>query len=177
MFKRMLGIALLCAMAGVGGTSVASAQERTAVAAAAWVGQGRVFLTGENEALFVGAFGGILYVENPEGVIDSAAIVCPGSIDIDLKTGGQKGAGKCILTQTDADRVFADWTCDGNTNAGCQGTFDIIAGSGKFQGIKGSSPLRARTALREVVVNMKTGAVAEGGAGLLTLDELKYTLP
>ncbi len=53
----------------------------------------------------------------------------------------------------------------------------LTAGTGKFQGITGGSPLKARTAFTEIAVNLKSGAVIEASVGLLSLPELTYKLP
>ena len=66
---------------------------------------------------------------------------------------------------------------EGENFLGCEGEFKLTAGTGKFQGIAGGSPLKARTTFSEIVVNLNSGAVVESSAGLLTLPELTYTLP
>jgi hypothetical protein len=171
-------LALATAIFAAAGAPAASAGEKSTVkASAAWVGQGRIFQTGVNDALFLGAFGGVLYVETEQGKLDAVDMVCPGMVDIELKSGAQEGSGSCALTDEDGDQVFANWTCDGQQLVGCNGTFTLTSGTGKFEGITGKSPLKARTAFSEIVVDLKSGAVAESGAGRLVLPELTYTLP
>jgi hypothetical protein len=171
-------MALAAAILAMAGAPAATAGEKATVkASAAWVGQGRIFRTGVNDALFLGAFGGVLYVETEEGKLDAVNMICPGTVDIELKSGAQEGSGNCAITDEDGDQVFATWTCDGKELMGCKGTFTLTSGTGKFEGIAGKSPLKARTAFTEIVVDLKSGAVAESGAGLLVLPELTYTLP
>ena len=178
MKRHILSMALATAVFAAAGAPVASAGEKATVkASAAWVGQGRIFQTGVNQAMFLGAWGGVLYVESEEGKLDAVDLVCPGSVDIELKSGAQEGSGNCAITDEDGDQVFATWTCDGQQLVGCNGTFTLTSGTGKFEGITGKSPLKARTAFSEIVVDLKSGAVAESGAGLLVLPELTYTLP
>ena len=178
MKRHILSMALATAIFAAAGAPAALAGEKSTVkASAAWVGQGRIFQTGVNEAMFLGAWGGVLYVESEEGKLDAVDMVCPGSVDIELKSGNQEGSGHCAITDQDGDQVFATWTCDGPQLAGCDGTFTLTSGTGKFEGITGKSPLKARTAFSEIVVDLKSGAVAESGAGLLVLPELTYTLP
>lgn len=170
-----LAVAAICTLGGAG--TEATAQERKVAAASAWVSQGRYFLTGENEALFVGAMGGVLYVESGPGRLDRAKILCPGDFVIDLNTGAQQGEGKCIVEDGDGDHVFANWTCNGGDFLGCEGDFTITAGTGKFRGISGASELKARTAFAEIVADLRSGKVVEASAGLMSLPELTYTLP
>ena len=178
MKRHILSMALATAVFATAGAPAASAGEKATVkASAAWVGQGRIFRTGLNDALFLGAFGGVLYVETEEGKLDAVDMICPGTVDIELKSGAQEGSGHCAITDEEGDQVFATWTCDGKQLMGCKGTFTLTSGTGKFEGITGKSPLKARTAFTEIVVDLKSGAVAESGAGLLVLPELTYTLP
>ena len=178
MTRHLIAMALAAAILATAGAPVATAGEKATVkASAAWVGQGRIFQTGMNDAMFLGAFGGVLYVETEEGKLDAVDMICPGTVDIELKSGAQEGSGHCAITDEDGDQVFADWTCDGKELMGCKGTFTLTSGTGKFEGITGKSPLKARTAFTEIVVDLKSGAVAESGAGLLVLPELTYTLP
>lgn len=178
MIRRIIPMALAAAIFAAGGAPDTTAAEKNTVkATAAWVGKGRIFQTGENKALFLGAFGGILYVENQEGKLDAVKMVCPGTFDIELKSGAQEGAGNCIVTDEDGDRVYADWACKGQKLVSCEGSFTLTSGTGKFQGITGKSELKARTSLSEIVVDLQSGAIAEAGAGILVLPELTYKLP
>ena len=182
MIKRAVTIALATAMLATAGASLgardaAASEEGVVKGSAAWVGKGRVFQTGAKEGLFIGAFGGILYLESATGALDRVKMLCPGTVEMNLETGAQDGEGKCVMTDANGDNAFADWACAGKSPGGCEGSFTVTAGTGKLQGIKGQSPLKARTAIREILVDLKSGAVAETGAGLLVLPELKYSLP
>ena len=174
---RYLASLTLAAVLTAGSQLAAAAEEGMVKAQAAWIGKGSIFQVGEQEALFVGAFGGILYVGDQEGRLDRVVMLCPGTVDIDLETGDQNGDGKCILTNKEGERVFAVWDCDGKQMTGCQGSFKLNGGTGQFKGIQGESVMQARTAISEVVVDLKSGMVAETGAGLLILPELNYTIP
>ncbi|MDJ0607652.1 MAG: hypothetical protein QNJ67_01640 [Kiloniellales bacterium] len=178
MNRFVKGIALAAAILTIGGVQTATAEEeRTVEATSPWISQGRYFKTGENEGLFIGVFAGNLFVKNAEGKLDTVALVCPGDFVIDLKSGAQEGEGKCIITDRDEDNVFANWTCEGKSFLGCQGEFTLTAGTGKFQGIEGSSPLNARTAFSEITVYLDSGKVTESAVGLLNLPKLTFTLP
>ena len=178
MYRFAMCLGLVAAMFNFGGVQTATAaDEKTVEASSAWVSQGRYFKTGENEALFVGVLAGTLYVKSAEGRLDTAELLCPGDFVIDLESGAQKGEGKCIITDKEGENVFADWNCEGKSFLGCAGKFKLTAGTGKFQGISGGSPLQARTAFSEVAVNLTSGAVTKSSAGLLSLPKLTYKLP
>jgi hypothetical protein len=178
MYRFVKSLGLVAAILTVGGVQMAMAtEEQTLEATSAWIGQGRYFQTGENEALFIGVFAGKLYVKSAEGRLDTVELLCPGDFEIDLESGAQEGEGKCIITDNDGDNVFANWTCNGANFLGCEGDFTLTAGTGKFQGITGGSPLKARTDFAAIAVNLKSGAVFESSAGLMSLPELTYQLP
>ncbi len=178
MHRFMKSLGLIAAILTLGGVpSAMAAEEQTVEATSAWISQGRYFKTGETEALFIGVLAGILYVTSAEGRLDSVKLLCPGDFVIDLETGAQEGEGKCIITDSKGDNVFANWTCKGANFLGCEGDFILTAGTGEFQGITGSSPLQARTAFAEIAVYLKSGAVIESSAGLLELPKLTYKLP
>ncbi len=177
MMRRLVTTLVAVAVAGTLWAGAAAAgEEQTVRASAAWVGKGQFFKTGETEALFIGAFGGVLYVESMTGAMDSAELICPGSMTINLENGRQAGNGKCIIGTSSGETIFAEWACEGVRGAGCIGTFVLKAGTGKYQGITGQSPLAARTELSAIAVDLQSGAVVEAGAGLLVLPELKFKL-
>ena len=60
------------------------AEEGTIKASSAWQGQGQFFQVREKQALFVGAFSGIMFVETKQGTLDAAKIVCPGMVEVNL---------------------------------------------------------------------------------------------
>ena len=178
MYKRLIGFSLIAiVLATITIAPAVSDQKGTANAASAWVGKGRIFKTGEDEAMFVGAFIGVLYVETTDKKLDSMKLVCPGSVDINLKSGAQKGSGDCILTDVGGDRVYAEWICEGADFLGCSGKFTLTGGVGKFEGITGESELTARTAFQELTVELESGKVWETSAGLLSLPEITYNIP
>jgi len=100
-----------------------AAEEGTVRATSSWVAEGRYFEVKEEQALFVGAFAGVMYVETKTGAMDAAQILCPGMVEISLTDGKQSGEGRCIITARPGDKVYATWRCAGEHGAGCSGTF------------------------------------------------------
>ena len=169
----LIGAAVLLGGAG----SAPAAEEGTVNALATWQGQGRVFKTGEQQALFVGGFVGILFVENSQGALHAARILCPGSLDIDLGTGSQSGEGRCIITARGGDRVLARWTCAGSHLQGCAGKFTLTGGTGRFLGITGESDFMVKSAIHELTAGSSGDEVREAAAGLAVWPTLRYRIP
>ena len=175
--KRIFGSivlsTLLIAFSGI----PAKAEEGTVTAMSAWQGRGQVFKVGENEALFVGGFGGIMFLENKKGVLDAAKIICPGTVDINRNDLSQSGEGRCIITDREGDRVFAKWNCKGVHLEGCEGDFVLTGGTGKFEGITGESDFTIRSAIGEITVKIPSTEVHETAIGLAFWPKLHYKIP
>src|SRR5690606_8533315 len=82
-----------------------AAEEATIKAFSVWQGQGTVSQTGPNEATFVGAISGTVYVETEKGPVDSGQMICPAMIRINLEDGSQSGTGRCTLIGEDEARI------------------------------------------------------------------------
>jgi hypothetical protein len=171
----VIGLAAVL-LAGPARIAVA-AEEGAASALATWAGQGRLFQTGEKQALFVGAFQGVLFIENGQGILHAARILCPGSMDVDLGTGDQKGEGRCIVTGRSGDRLFARWTCAGPHLRGCNGKFTLTGGTGKFLGITGESEFVVKTVVQEISPGSGPVDIKEAMGGLAVWPELRYRIP
>ena len=62
------------------------AEEQTVSMIAPWDGKGRVFKVGPDKLKFLGAFEGIIYIQDAKGALDAAVFICPAVQEIDLKT-------------------------------------------------------------------------------------------
>jgi hypothetical protein len=169
-------VALALGLAGGPAVGLA-AEEETVRAVAAWTGQGWFFPVGPEEALFMGVFRGMFFVENSKGALDSARIVCPVSLQMHRVSGAQAGEGRCVLTNRDQQQIFARWTCAGTHGVGCQGRFTITGGTGPFQGITGGGEIAFRGVLHEVAVQPGQEGVRETGAGIAVWPALRYRIP
>ena len=174
--RRVLtSLALLCLLAVCGPTE--AAEEQTIKMTSAWVGQGRFIPIGDNKAFFVGAFSGILFAENDKGQLHTGKILCPGTLELDLNEGKQEGEGRCLIVDADGNQVFARWTCAGVHLIECKGRFEITGGTGRFQGITGSSDFRVRSGLAEWALGESGEGVEETAAGLAEWPALTYRIP
>jgi hypothetical protein len=141
-----------------------------------WQGQGNVIQTRPNEATFVGAISGTVYVETEKGPVDAGQMICPAMIRINLEDGSQNGTGRCNLIGEDDARVFADVSCTGVHLVGCTGDFTLTGGAGRFAGITGGGPVTFRGGFREIV-SLSGPAVQEAATGIIFWPALHYKIP
>lgn len=174
------GLMVLAAIlaANLIGTPTVAAEERTVNAFAAYEGEGKVYLTGENKGTFVGAIIGELFVESEKGPLHSGRITCPAMLQIDLLSGKQSGSGQCTITGEDGAQAFGVWSCRGVHLLGCDGTLMLIGGTKRAAGISGSGPMTVRTTARGLV---KTPSDKESvttlGSGVMVLRGFKLKTP
>ena len=127
------------------------AEEGTVKAMSPWKGQGFAFPVGPSEVYMVAVYSGVMLVDDGKGPLHAASIVCPGTVDADMKKGTKTGYGKCVITGESGDRVFAEMHCTGDVE-GCQGTFKITGGTGKFAGITGEGEMISKIQAREITM-------------------------
>lgn len=157
--------------------SAIAAEEFKLQASAVWQSKGSVYLIGENEALFVGGFNGIMFANDGQGNLNAAQLVCPGMMDINLQNGETSGQGRCIITNAEGHRVFAKWQCDGIATQGCKGDFELLAGTGPFQGVSGGGEFVLRSAIGKLTADLISGDVDSIGLGLAAWPNLTVKLP
>ena len=172
-FRYFLSFFIMVVLMGV--VSV-QAEERTVSIMAPWEGKGRVFLVGPEKLKFLGAFEGIMYIQDAKGALDAAVFVCPAVQEIDAKMNKTTINGNCLIKTENGDLVFAELSLAGVIGAS-QGTFTITGGTGSLEGITGSGDMYARTALGAMAVNLESGAVLEAAAGMALWPELKVNRP
>ena len=168
--RLVAGLILLSLATGV------SAEKNSLTATIPYEGEGRVFQVAPDTMLFMGDFEGIMYVETAEGELDQAFVRCPAIQKVNLKTKASSGYGYCVIAVSEGNTVYAEWTCEGDPS-GCRGEFTLTAGTGEFDGIKGSSKLLVRSPLHALLADMATGSVVTTEAGLVVLPKLSYEIP
>jgi len=154
-----------------------AAEEGTVRATSSWIAEGRYFEVKEEQALFVGAFAGVMYVETKQGAMDAAKILCPGMVEINLKDGKQSGEGRCIITSQAGDKVYATWRCAGEHGMGCTGSFTFTGGTGRFKGITGQSVFEVRSQLVALAARPGDESVEGSAAGVAVWPALTYKIP
>jgi hypothetical protein len=173
---KMSGL-VVCVLAVVAIMVPGQAGETSVKAWAVWQGQGRFYKATDNLALFSGYFEGIMEVENKQGALDSASMICPGMLEVHLTDGTQQGWGRCIIVTRDGDRLYAGWTCTGKHLEGCGGPFTISGGTGKFTSVSGESTFVVRSSVAEYVVSIPEGGVTANFAGQAAWSALQYKTP
>jgi len=171
-FMRLAaGSALALALAGI-----AEAEEGTLEAVSSWEARGQIYPTGPEEATFVGALSGILYVSSADGSMDAGLITCPATLVINTTDGSQTGHAKCVIVTPDAERVFGEFTCAGVLGEGCNGDFTLTGGTGEKANISGGGPIQLRGAPSRLALT--TGNMIEQTTiGLAVWPKLTYKLP
>jgi hypothetical protein len=168
---------MICALTLVAAIMPGYAGETSVKAWAVWQGQGRFYKATENLALFAGYFEGVMEVEDKQGELNAARMICPGMLEVNLTDGTQQGWGRCIIVTADGDRVYAGWSCTGKHLDGCGGPFTVSGGTGKFSSVSGESTFVVRSSVAEYVVSIPEGGVTANFTGQAAWSALKYTTP
>ena len=157
-------------------SSLGASEARTAEVLAPWQGEGKVFMIEEKKAKFFGVFEGTMYVQTGhKDHIDALPFVCPTTQVIDLKNMTIVTNGNCVIG-AENDIIFAAIECAG-PSGGCEGTFSLKGGTGKFSGISGGSKMSARTKIKEFTFNIGSIVADKQAAGLIVLPKLTYKIP
>lgn len=162
-------------------TSAVGTEQGTVEAFSSWEARGQIFPTGPQEATFVGALFGVLYVEGKtsEGEqrsIDAGLITCPGTVVIDVAEGRQMGEGRCVILTPDGERIYGKFTCSGTYLEGCNGEFTLVGGTGEKQNISGGGPIQLKSAFAHLTA-MPGTMVQQATIGIALWPELNYKLP
>ena len=174
--KALRAMLIMLIVIGMTATLEAEAAEVKLKIVAPWEAAGRVYKVGPQLLQFLGTFQGIMYIEDGKGELDAAVFVCPATQEFNAANGQTIAHGRCMVTESGGNAVFADFTCKGDME-GCEGKFKLTGGEGPFKGIKGSSDIVIRSSLGAVAINLDSGAVIHAAEGLAVWPNLKYTLP
>lgn len=158
-------------------TDSGAAEERTITAYAPWEGRGQLYATGPERATFVGAFSGVVFVEDEGELNPGGNIMCPGVMEIDLASERQIGSGHCVISNAEGERVYADWACSGAHLMGCEGKFVLTAGTGAYAGIKGEGDMIVRSGLQAIAVSGAGNIVQRSASGLVIWRNLRFSIP
>ena len=75
------------------------AEEGTVRAMAPWQGSGQVYVVAPEKRMILGRYSGIMYIENAEGSLDAAIMLCPSVQNIDAKTKKVNAFGHCVISE------------------------------------------------------------------------------
>jgi len=172
--KLLAVVVMVISILGYG--AFAFAEEGTVKAVAPWKGQGFAFPVGPDEVYMVAVYSGTMFVEDAKGALHQGSIVCPGTVEGNLKTMTKTGQGRCIITNEDGDRIYARFSCTGDME-GCRGTFKLDGGTGRFAGITGEGEAVSQLQGRAVTVVAGFDPVHQVSEGIIVWPKLKYNIP
>jgi hypothetical protein len=153
-----------------------AAKEGMVQAIVPWEGEGRVFSVGPKTVMFLGSLTGVMYVENADGDMHEAFVVCPIVQEINMETGASEGSGRCEVTSSAETVAYAKLSCKGRPGE-CAGVFTLTGGEGEWADISGSGELSVRSPIRTLIADMPNGAVLRVASGLAVISNLKYSIP
>lgn len=156
--------------------ATSQADEKELNILAPWEAAGQIFKVGPDTVQFIGTFQGIMYIEDGSDVLDAALLVCPATQEINMVSNQTVAKGRCMITESSGNIVYADFTCKGRLGS-CEGDFKLTGGEGPYKGIQGSSKMSIRSALGAMAVDMESGSVIRAAKGLAVWPNLKYTVP
>jgi hypothetical protein len=154
----------------------AGAEQKSLQAIIPWDAEGQLFQVGTDTMLFLGSLEGIIYFETEEGELNEGFVECPLNQKVDMKTQTTLGSGHCMISVSPEETVYAEWTCEGRVGI-CEGDFNLTAGTGKLEGISGSSRIILRSPLRLLAIDMGSGSELRVKSGLAVLPKLSYEIP
>lgn len=153
-----------------------AAEEGTAKILAPWEANGQLFQVAVDKLQFIGTFEGIMYIEQGDGLLDTALFTCPSTQIIHVLSNQLEGHGYCTIESPGGDYVYAEFTCDGEPGT-CKGTFNLTGGTGKLTGIQGKSPMVVRTAMSGTAIDQESGGTVSAAKGLAIWPEMRFEVP
>jgi hypothetical protein len=172
--NRRIGL-LVCALVFVALAGPGPAAAAILGANAAIQGEGRFYRATEKLILFSGFFQGAINVTNQQGelVVNAASLTCPGTLDVHTAAKTTEGEGRCLFLTQEGTHVYARWTCTGNPGQGCEGTFKVLGGTGRFNNVAGQGDFALTSTLTELTLTIPQGGVTGTFTGQVTWQELK----
>lgn len=138
MIRKLMAVVVAFAL----GTGVTFAQgvakKGTVKGTFAWYAVGKLHEMEQGHLLFTGEFGGVFLSETPGGMLDRAAVTCPGINDVYLDGRESYAYGACVITDKDGDKIFVSWNNRGAPLTRPNGESRWTGGTGKYAGIKGT---------------------------------------
>ncbi|MFD2111883.1 hypothetical protein [Thiorhodococcus fuscus] len=153
-----------------------AAEVGTAKILAPWEANGQLFQVAVDKLQFIGTFEGIMYIEQGDGLLDTALFTCPATQIIHIISNTLEGHGYCTIESSTGDYVYAEFNCDGEPGA-CKGTLTLTGGTGKLAGITGNSPMVVRTALSGTSIDEESGGTVSAAKGLAIWPEMRFEVP
>jgi hypothetical protein len=174
--NRWFLLFMLLSMSLLGHVGTGFAEQATVQAMAPWEGEGFAFPIGNDRVYMVAVFTGIMFVEDGEGALHAGSLVCPATVEADMNAMTKSGKGHCIISNTDGERVYAEFSCTGDLE-GCRGPFTITGGTGKFTGITGDGEMISKIQVRQLLVVEGFESARQHGEGVAVWPRITYSIP
>ncbi len=153
-----------------------SAEVGTAKILAPWEANGHIYQVAVDKLQFIGTFEGIMYIENGDGLLDTALFICPSTQIMHILNNEMQSHGYCTIESPTGDYVYSEFNCNGQPGS-CKGTFTLTGGTGKLAGITGESAMIVRTALSGTSTDESGGGTVSAAKGLAMWPELHFEVP
>jgi hypothetical protein len=165
--KAATRIVFAAALAVCGG--FAAADEIKGTLLFPWEVHGKLYATGPKTLMILGEIEGTLYGEGGKGIFDGATMVCPMQHEVNVESGSVRSEGRCnIFPKGSEDMIFASYTCYGQVGS-CDGTLELTAGTGQYEGITGSGAITSRTGVADLVLKLGPGGSITNAEGLMKI--------
>lgn len=159
-------------------TGPALAQQSTMYSGFAAIdSEGLVVVTGPDQFRTLSTMTGDLFLDDGNGLVDTADVMCTSSMDNDTATGTVEGTGECVMTAPDGAQMYALWSCKGEVLVGCDGDFQIVSGHDRFEGVTGGGLMTVRTMETAISGEDATAGAEIAGRGFVIWDEFFLNLP
>ncbi|MGY8997375.1 MAG: hypothetical protein ACKVH7_13105 [Alphaproteobacteria bacterium] len=139
--------------------------------------EGLIVVTGPDQFRTLSTMNGDLFLDDGNGLVDTADVMCTSSMDNDTATGAMEGTGECVVTAPDGAQMYALWSCTGEVMIGCDGDFRIVSGHDRYEGVTGGGLMTVRTMETEIAEEDATAGAEISGRGFVIWDEFTLTLP
>lgn len=139
--------------------------------------EGLIVVTGSDQFRTLSTMTGDLFLDDGNGLTDTADVLCTSSMDNDLAAGTVVGSGECVITAPDGAQMYAIWTCEGEPMVGCDGDFKIVSGHDRYLGVTGGGLMTVRTMETAIAEADVTAGAEISGRGFVIWDEFVLRLP
>lgn len=136
MIRKLLAVATLLLLSGGIAFGQGIPKKGTVKGTFGWYAVGKIHEVEPAHIVFTGEFGGVFLSEPAGGVLDRAAVTCPGLNDVYLDGRESHAVGVCVITDKDGDKIFATWSNRGAPLVRPNGDVRWTGGTGKYAGIK-----------------------------------------
>lgn len=117
-----------------------------------------------------------MYTENLKHGLNAGFVICPVSMKVSLGEEKIEGSGRCEITGEGGDVIYAKYSCEGKVG-NCKGKFKLTGGTGRYEGISGSSNIEFRSVVNALVVGLASGSTVRVSNAIASLPKLSYRIP